>query len=277
MEMLVDPQLWVSLLTLSVMEIVLGIDNLVLLAVLADRLPERQRASARRIGLAAALGTRLLLLLSITWIMQLTATIIETPWHSFSWRDLILIGGGLFLVYKGTREIHHRIEAEDETPTKRTGHASFLGTIVQIALLDVVFSLDSVITAVGMASHLYVMIAAIVIAIGIMMLASSTVAAFISRHPTVKMLALSFLLLIGMTLIGDGFGAHVPKGYIYAAMGFSALVEVLNQVAARTRRRRPQAWTASPSRAEEAAGNGGSASVEGNLSKPCAADYHPGP
>ena len=233
-----DPQLWASLLTLTAMEIVLGIDNLVLLAVMADRLQEHQRASARRLGLLAALGTRLVLLLSITWIMRLTAPIIDLPWHSFSWRDLVLIGGGLFLVYKGTVEIHHRVEEEDVDQAPRPGHASFAGTIAQIALLDIVFSLDSVITAVGMANHLYVMIAAIVIAIGIMMLASGTVAAFISRHPTVKMLALSFLLLIGMTLIGDGFGAHVPKGYIYAAMGFSALVEVLNQVVARARRRR---------------------------------------
>jgi predicted tellurium resistance membrane protein TerC len=233
-----DPQLWASLLTLTVMEIVLGIDNLVLLTVMADRLPEHQRPSARRIGLLAALGTRLVLLLSIAWIMRLTAPIIELPWHSFSWRDLILIGGGLFLVYKGTDEIHQRIEGEDAGPTPSSRRAGFAGTIVQIAVLDIVFSLDSVITAVGMASHLPVMIAAIVIAIGIMMLASGTVAGFIGRHPTVKMLALSFLLLIGMTLIGDGFGAHVPKGYIYAAMGFSALVEVLNQVAARSRRGR---------------------------------------
>jgi predicted tellurium resistance membrane protein TerC len=233
-----DPQLWASLLTLTAMEIVLGIDNLVLLAVMADRLPEHRRASARRLGLVAALGTRLVLLLSITWIMRLTAPIIDLPWHSFSWRDLILIGGGLFLVYKGTVEIHHRLEEEDEGEAPRPSHAGFAATIAQIALLDIVFSLDSVITAVGMANHLYVMIAAIVIAIGIMMLASGTVAAFIGRHPTVKMLALSFLLLIGMTLIGDGFGAHVPKGYIYAAMGFSALVEVLNQVVARGRRRR---------------------------------------
>ena len=265
MDMLVDPQLWVSLLTLSVMEIVLGVDNLVLLAVMADRLPERQRAAARRLGLLAALGTRLLLLFSITWIMRLTTTIIETPWHSFSWRDLILIGGGLFLVYKGTREIHHRIEADEEEPTKGAGQASFLGTIVQIGLLDIVFSLDSVITAVGMASHLYVMIAAVVIAIGIMLLASGTVAAFIGRHPTVKMLALSFLLLIGMTLIGDGFGAHLPKGYIYAAMGFSAVVEVLNQVAARTRRRRRSASSASTA---NATGTTGNRPVGGTVAKP---------
>jgi predicted tellurium resistance membrane protein TerC len=240
-----DPQVWASLLTLTAMEVVLGIDNLVLLAVMADRLPEHQRASARRLGLLAALGTRLLLLLGITWIMGLTATIIELPWHSFSWRDLILVSGGLFLVYKGTSEIHHRIEGEEEGQVRRTEHAGFLATIVQIALLDIVFSLDSVITAVGMASHLPVMIVAIIIAIGIMMLASGTVAGFIGRHPTVKMLALSFLLLIGMTLIGDGFGAHVPKGYIYAAMGFSALVEVLNQVTAWTRRRRRPASTRS--------------------------------
>jgi predicted tellurium resistance membrane protein TerC len=234
-----DPQLWASLLTLTAMEIVLGIDNLVLLTVMAGRLPEHRRAAARRLGLLAALGTRVLLLLSIAWIMRLTATVIELPWHSFSWRDLILIGGGLFLVYKGTAEIHHRVEGEEgEGPIQPAGHPSFTGTIAQIALLDIVFSLDSVITAVGMASHLFVMITAIIIAIGAMMLAASTVAAFIARHPTVKMLALSFLLLIGMTLIGDGFGAHVPKGYIYAAMGFSALVEVLNQIVARARGRR---------------------------------------
>ena len=241
MDFLLDPQLWVSLLTLTVMEIVLGIDNLVLLAVMADRLPEHQRATARRVGLLAALGTRLALLFSITWIMQLTATVIELPWHGFSWRDLILIGGGLFLLYKGTTEIHNRIEGDGGDHVRQTGHASFFGTVIQIALLDIVFSLDSVITAVGMASHLYVMVTAIVIAIGIMMLASGTVASFIGRHPTVKMLALSFLLLIGMTLVGDGFGAHVSKGYIYAAMGFSALVEVLNQSVARSRRRRPLA------------------------------------
>nr|WP_294526295.1 TerC family protein [uncultured Rhodopila sp.] len=236
MGFLEDPQIWISLLTLTVMEIVLGVDNLVLLAVMADRLPPRQRAAARRLGLLAALGTRIALLFSITWIMRLTAPIVVLPWHSFSWRDLILILGGLFLVYKGTTEIHHKIEGEDQTETSGEVHAGFLATIVQIALLDIVFSLDSVITAVGMANNLYVMITAVIIAIGIMMLSSGTVAGFIGRHPTVKMLALSFLLLIGMTLIGDGFGAHVPKGYIYAAMGFSAVVEVLNQIAGRRRR-----------------------------------------
>src|SRR4051794_13406137 len=215
-QMLADPQLWASLLTLTAMEIVLGIDNLVLLAVMADRLPERQRAAARRIGLLAALGTRLLLLFSITWIMRLTTPVIELPWHSFSWRDLILIAGGLFLVFKGTTEIHHKIEGEEQAETSGSRHAGFAATIVQIALLDIVFSLDSVITAVGMANELSIMVAAVVLAIGVMILASNSVAGFITRHPTVKMLALSFLLLIGMTLIGDGFGAHVPKGYIYA-------------------------------------------------------------
>jgi predicted tellurium resistance membrane protein TerC len=203
---------------------------------MADRLPPRRRALARRLGLLAALGTRIALLFSITWIMRLTAPVIVLSWHSFSWRDLILILGGLFLVYKGTTEIHHKIEGEEHAETSGEGHAGFLATIVQIALLDIVFSLDSVITAVGMANDLYVMVTAVVIAIGVMMLSSGTVAGFIGRHPTVKMLALSFLLLIGMTLIGDGFGAHVPKGYIYAAMGFSAVVEVLNQIAGRRRR-----------------------------------------
>jgi predicted tellurium resistance membrane protein TerC len=240
MEFLADPQIWISLLTLTAMEIVLGVDNLVLLTVMADRLPPRRRAAARRLGLLAALGTRVALLFSITWIMRLTAPIIVLPWQSFSWRDLILILGGLFLVFKGTTEIHHKIEGEGQTEKSGEVHAGFFATIVQIALLDIVFSLDSVITAVGMANNLYVMVAAVVIAIGIMMLSSGTVADFIGRHPTVKMLALSFLLLIGMTLIGDGFGAHIPKGYIYAAMGFSAVVEVLNQIAGRRRLRGKQ-------------------------------------
>jgi len=239
LELLANPEAWISLLTLTAMEIVLGIDNLVLLAVMADRLPERQRALARRLGLLAALGTRLLLLFSITWIMRLTTPIIELSWHTFSWRDIILIVGGLFLVYKGTHEIHQKIEGEEHTETSTTGHASFTAVIVQIGLLDIVFSLDSVITAVGMANDLIIMVTAVLISMAVMMLSANTVAGFITRHPTVKMLALSFLLLIGMTLIGDGFRAHISKGYIYAAMGFSVLVEVLNQFAMRNRRRRP--------------------------------------
>jgi predicted tellurium resistance membrane protein TerC len=238
MHLLISPEAWAALLTLTSLEIVLGIDNVIFLSVIVSRIPEPQAHRARQIGLALALVFRIILLSVLVWLIGLTAPVFSFAGYDFSWRDLILIGGGLFLVYKGTVEIHHRVEEEDVDQAPRPGHASFAGTIAQIALLDIVFSLDSVITAVGMANHLYVMIAAIVIAIGIMMLASGTVAAFISRHPTVKMLALSFLLLIGMTLIGDGFGAHVPKGYIYAAMGFSALVEVLNQVVARARRRR---------------------------------------
>jgi predicted tellurium resistance membrane protein TerC len=214
----------------------LGIDNLVFLTILADRLPEQERAGARRLGLMLALVTRLLLLFSITWVMQLTQPWIQLDWVSLSGRDMILIAGGLFLVYKGTGEIHARIEGESGHDERSGRSAGYVITILQIGLLDVVFSLDSVITAVGMASHLPVMVAAIVIAMGIMLVGAQAVARFVSRHPTVKMLALSFLLLIGMTLIADGFGAHVPKGYIYAAMAFSALVEALNQLAGRKRR-----------------------------------------
>lgn len=239
MEWLADPQVWASLLTLTMLEIVLGIDNLIFLSILAGRLPPAQQARARQIGLALALIMRLALLSAITWIMGLTAPLFAVAEHEFSWRDLILIGGGLFLVYKGTQEIHTRIEgeAEHEAGAARQ-HAGFGATIVQIALLDIVFSLDSVITAVGMASQLPIMIAAVVISIVVMMVAAAPVSAFVNRSPTVKMLALSFLLMIGMVLIADGFGAHVPKGYIYAAIGFSALVELLNQLAGRRKRAR---------------------------------------
>lgn len=230
---LLDPQLWASLLTLTLLEIVLGIDNLVFLSILAGRLPPGQQAAARRVGLLLALGTRLGLLAAISWLMGLTATLFQAFGHGFSARDLILAGGGLFLIWKGTQEIHARIEGGGEHGAGKGGHASFAGTILQIGLLDIVFSLDSVITAVGMASHLPVMMAAVVIAVGVMLLASGPVSGFVERHPTVKMLALSFLLLIGMTLVADGFGAHVPKGYIYAAIGFSMLVEALNQLAGR--------------------------------------------
>lgn len=236
MDWVSDPQHWISLLTLTALEIVLGIDNLIFLSILAGRLPPAQQPRARQVGLLLALGIRLALLTAISWLMGLTAPLFAVADHAFSWRDLILIGGGLFLVYKGTQEIHARIEGDgthDEAVAKTAGFAS---TIVQIALLDVVFSLDSVITAVGMASELPIMIAAVMISIGVMLLAAAPVAGFVNRHPTVKMLALSFLLLIGMTLIADGFGAHVPKGYIYAAIGFSALVEMFNQLAGRRRK-----------------------------------------
>jgi len=237
MEWLASPQVWASLLTLSVLEIVLGIDNLIFLSILAARLPAAQQARARQVGLGLALLMRLGLLAAISWIMGLTAPIFAVAGHAFSWRDLILIGGGLFLVYKGTQEIHARIEGEDEHgAAKPAGHASFASTIVQIGLLDIVFSLDSVITAVGMANELPIMVAAVVIAMGVMLVAAEPVSEFINRHPAVKMLALSFLLLIGMVLMADGFGAHVPKGYIYAAIGFSITVEFLNQLASRRRR-----------------------------------------
>lgn len=238
MDWLLDPQAWASLLTLTVLEIVLGIDNLIFLSILADRLPRERQAIARQIGLALALGLRLTLLAAITWIMRLTDPVLAVAGLAFSWRDLILIGGGLFLVYKGTGEIHERIEGSGKEERSATAQASLGGTIAQIALLDIVFSLDSVITAVGMANELAIMMAAVIIAVGVMMISATPVSAFINRHPTVKMLALSFLLLIGMTLIADGFGAHVPKGYIYAAIGFSMLVELLNQLAGRHRRRK---------------------------------------
>ncbi|CAH2599646.1 TerC family protein [Rhodovastum atsumiense] len=237
MDWLTDPQIWASLLTLTALEIVLGIDNLIFLSIIAGRLPPAQQAAGRRIGLTLALGLRLALLATISWIMHLTAPVFAVAGNSFSWRDLILIGGGLFLVYKGTVEIHARIEGEGEHGTAGTARIGFASAIVQIAALDLVFSLDSVITAVGMANELWVMVTAVCISIAIMMLAAGPVAGFVDRHPTVKMLALSFLLLIGMTLVADGFGAHVPKGYIYAAIGFSALVETLNQMAGRRRRR----------------------------------------
>jgi predicted tellurium resistance membrane protein TerC len=235
-----DPQVWVSLLTLTAMEVILGIDNLLFVAILAARLPPQRQPIARRVGLGLALGLRLALLAAIAWIMRLTEPVFSVAGWVFSWRDLVLIGGGLFLVYKGTGEIHARIEGGGEHEPAPTGAAGLFGTIAQIALLDIVFSLDSVIMAVGMANRLPVMMAAVTISVGVMMLAAAPVSGFVNRHPTVKMLALSFLLLIGMTLIADGFGAHVPRGYIYAAMGFSLLVELLNQLAGNRRRRRPR-------------------------------------
>ena len=237
MDWLSDPQLWASLLTLTALEIVLGVDNLVFIAILAGRLPEERRARAQRVGLGLALLTRLALLAAISWIIGLTSPVFEVLGRGISWRDLILIGGGLFLLYKGTREIHLRLEGDGPQGGRAAAAASFAGVVLQIAVLDIVFSLDSVITAVGMANELWVMAAAIIVAVAIMLAASQPLAAFIERRPTVKMLALSFLLLIGMTLIADGAGFHVPKGYIYAAIGFSVAVEALNQLAAGRRRR----------------------------------------
>src|SRR6201987_5140664 len=235
-----NPEIWASLLTLTALEIVLGIDNLVFIAILAGRLPAEQQNRARQIGLALALLTRLALLASITWIIGLTQPLFELFSHIVSWRDTVLIAGGLFLLYKGTREIHHALEdnerkGEEEYATRQT---TFAGVVTQIMLLDVVFSLDSVITAVGVANAVWVMATAIIIAVMIMLVASGPLAEFVQRYATVKMLALSFLMLIGMTLIADGAGFHVPKGYIYAAIGFSVCVEALNQLAARWHRPR---------------------------------------
>jgi predicted tellurium resistance membrane protein TerC len=235
MNWLSEPQIWASLVTLSALEIVLGIDNLIFLSIVAARLPEARRERARRIGVGLALLLRLALLAMLAWIIRLTAPLFIIGGHDFSWRDLILIGGGLFLLYKGTGEIHDRIEHGDEPAESARQPARMSTTIAQIALLDVVFSLDSIITAIGMASHLPVMMAAVAIAALVMLLAAGPVAAFVNRHPTVKMLALSFLLLIGMTLVADGFDVHVPRTYIYAAIGFSAFVELLNQLASRRR------------------------------------------
>lgn len=239
MEIFTDPEAWVSLITLTVLEIVLGIDNVIFISILSDKLPKNQQARGRKLGLAGAMITRVLLLLSITYVMKLTK-----PWFNLSdligvtdpeWveklaisgRDLILLIGGMFLIYKSTAEIHHKIEGEEDDAGK-VKPKSFWATIFQIMLLDIVFSLDSVITAVGMASHVEIMIAAVVIAVGIMMWASGGVAAFVNKHPTVKMLALSFLLLIGVSLIAEALEQHIPKGYIYFAMAFSVLVEMLN-------------------------------------------------
>jgi predicted tellurium resistance membrane protein TerC len=241
MDWVINPEIWASLLTLTALEIVLGIDNLVFIAILAGRLPAEQQNRARQVGLALALITRLALLASITWFIGLTRPLFELFGYAVSWREIVLIAGGLFLLNKGTREIHHVLEGD--APEGEEDHAirrtSFAGVITQIIILDIVFSLDSVITAVGMANTLWAMATAIIIAVAIMLAASGPLAEFVQRYPTVKMLALSFLMLIGMTLIADGAGFHVPRGYIYAAIGFSVGVEALNQLAARRRRQRP--------------------------------------
>ena len=227
MEWLSDPQAWVALLTLTVLEIVLGIDNVIFISILAGKLPAAQQKRARLTGLGAAMGMRILLLLSLAWIVRLTRPLFTVLGNDISGRDLILIGGGLFLMGKATHEIHDKLEGDEGDTVKRIA-PSFTSVIVQIMLLDIVFSLDSVITAVGMAKDLGVMITAVVISVVIMLFASGPISTFVDRHPTVKVLALSFLLLIGMALMAEGFEFHLPKGYIYFAMGFSVFVEVLN-------------------------------------------------
>lgn len=228
MELLTDPQVWLAFLTLTALEIVLGIDNIVFIAILVSRLPAAQQPRARFFGLGLAMITRILLLLSLAWIMGLTAPLFSVLGNEFSGRDLILILGGAFLLAKSTSEIHNSLEGEEEEHAAAAGRRGFIGVLVQIALIDIVFSFDSVITAVGLAEQVEVMIAAIVVAVLVMMVAAGPISKFVDRHPTVKMLALSFLILIGVALVADGFGVHIPKGYIYFAMAFSLGVEMLN-------------------------------------------------
>lgn len=230
MEWLTSPAAWVALASLTVLEIVLGIDNIVFISILAGKLPAEQRDRARVFGLALAMFTRIALLFSISLLSHLTAPLFSLFGMEITGRDLVFLLGGMFLIFKATQEIHERLEGPRQAHHEGAGQraATFAGVITQIALLDVVFSLDSVITAVGMADHLAIMIAAVVIAVGVMMLSVNSVAGFVERHPTVKMLALSFLLLIGTTLVAEGLGQHVPKGYVYFAMGFSVMVELFN-------------------------------------------------
>jgi predicted tellurium resistance membrane protein TerC len=223
-----SPESWLALVTLTILEIVLGIDNIVFISILASKLPVAQQARARNVGLALAMITRILLLLSLTWIMRLTTPLFAVWGHGVSGRDLILLVGGVFLIWKSVHEIHERLEGESDVPRKARDVTSMEQVLVQIALLDIVFSLDSVITAVGMANQLIIMILAIMLAVGFMIFAAGHVSAFVDRHPSVKMLALSFLLLIGVTLIAEGVGQHISKGYVYFAMAFAVFVEMLN-------------------------------------------------
>jgi predicted tellurium resistance membrane protein TerC len=234
-----SPEGWIALATLVAMEIVLGIDNLIFISILSNKLPEKDRARARQIGISAALIMRLALLATVSWIAQLTAPVVSVAGFDFSWRDIILLAGGLFLVWKATKEIHHSVDPDDGKENI-VGHAATLtvgGAIFQILLLDLVFSVDSIITAVGMTDHIAIMYIAVIAAVAVMLLAADPLARFIHANPTIVMLALAFLMMIGMTLIAEGMGFHVPKGYVYAAMGFSALVEGLNMMARRARQK----------------------------------------
>ena len=228
-EWIASPEAWVALATLTVLEIVLGIDNIIFLSILVARLPEKQRAIGRTLGLALAMLTRLALLFSLSWVMGLTQPFISPFGYDISGRDIILIGGGLFLLYKATIEIHQSVEGSgEEEMNLQKGSSKFLMVLIQIAILDIVFSLDSVITAVGLVSQVSIMAIAIVIAVGVMMFAAKSIGEFVDRHPTIKVLALSFLVIVGITLIMEGFNVHVPKGYIYFAMAFSLAVEMIN-------------------------------------------------
>ncbi len=227
MESFSDPQIWIALATLTFLEIVLGVDNIIFISILSGKLPAEQQKRARRIGLLAAMGMRILLLFSLAWIIKLTAPLFTIIGEEISGRDIILLGGGLFLMGKSVYEIHDKLEGEEGHASGKVA-ASFASVIFQIMLLDIVFSLDSVITAVGMVDVLWVMVTAVIISVGIMLLAAEPISAFVHEHPTVKILALSFLLLIGMSLIAEGLDHHIPKGYIYFAMGFSVFVEMIN-------------------------------------------------
>lgn len=239
MELLYDPNVWFAFATLTVMEIVLGIDNIVFISVIVSRLAPDQQRKARAIGLSLALIFRIVLLVLLAWITKLVTPLFVVFGEEFSWRDLILIAGGLFLIYKSTSEIHEEFEGEtEEQAAGRKAGRAFSFVIGQIILIDLIFSVDSIITAIGMAEHVEVMIAAVIVAVIVMFLASGSISAIITRHPTIKMLALSFLLLIGVSLIADGLGFHIPRGYVYFAMAFSAIVEVFN-IQVRKRRKSP--------------------------------------
>lgn len=240
LDLLYDPNVWAAFLTLTAMEIVLGIDNIVFISVLVSRLPKEQADRARRLGLALALVFRILLLLVISWIIGLTQPAFDIAGFAPSWKDLILIVGGGFLIYKATHEMHAEIEEphEESDSLKKTASMAFAAIISQIIVIDLVFSIDSIVTAVGMADHVEVMIAAVIVAVGVMFIASGPVADFVAKHPTTKMLALAFLLLIGTSLVADGLGFHIPKGYIYSAMAFSVLVEAVNIIAKERKQRR---------------------------------------
>ncbi|MEI7696129.1 MAG: TerC family protein [Chlorobium sp.] len=227
MEWMTQPEAWIALATLTALEIVLGIDNIIFISIIVSRLPKEQQSNGRVIGLGLAMLTRIALLLSITWVMSLTNGLFTLLSHTFSGRDLILLGGGLFLLAKSTQEIHQSLEGEEEAQQEKSG-STFILTMLQIAVIDIVFSLDSVITAVGLAKEVQVMIIAIMISIGIMMLGARAISDFVEEHPTIKMLALSFLILVGVTLLAEGVGFEIPKGYIYFAMTFSISVEMLN-------------------------------------------------
>lgn len=227
-EWITDPEAWISLATLAALEIVLGVDNIIFISILVGRLPERQRQSGRIVGLGLAMLTRILLLMSLAWMMKLTAPLFTVFNQEISGRDLILLIGGLFLIVKSSGEIKEAINHQDHNESERKNKVSYLGVLIQIAVLDIVFSLDSVITAVGMASHLPVMILAIIIAVGVMMFAAKTIGDFVDTHSTLKILALAFLVLVGISLIAESLDIHIPKGYIYFAMGFSVVVEMIN-------------------------------------------------